>query len=593
MVISILLWGSYFIYRMWFRFDVLEAGITLLLGLNAWYYTRRWKRLMQQKVQAEETLRGREERLRHAEAQVRALYQSECEQRYLAQMLGEVSSALTSTLNFEQILDRLLEQIERIVPYDTASVLLVHGDHAVVARTRGFERIDASLPGRLESRSIPIVPDMALHRLYVSGKPLVVADVTLDPTWQYLEESRHVRCWAGAPVIAQNHVIAFLCLDRSVPDSYTQRDADLLAAFSGHAALAMQNALFFEAAQTRANEAEILRQASIALLDAQTIDDTLKIVLSFVGKVVPYDNASIFLLQEEGLLLAATSGQLTSQEYVGQIFPKDDPLFVEIGRLRKPLVLEDAQLDPRFQGWGDTFQVHGWIGAPFVYHDQLIGYLTIDSLKVGAYSQADANIAQLFANEAAIAIQNALLFEQVRQMAITDPLTGLFDRQYFFEVAEREFQRSQRYGSNISLLILDLDYFKQVNDTYGHLIGDEALRCLAKECLTGLREVDTVARYGGEEFVILMPETPLHRALQVAERVLANIVRQPFRINDLEITLSASIGLASRDEQCFDLETLISRADRALYIAKNSGRGRIVAWSLAEEHNGNLMEAEK
>jgi diguanylate cyclase (GGDEF)-like protein len=218
------------------------------------------------------------------------------------------------------------------------------------------------------------------------------------------------------------------------------------------------------------------------------------------------------------------------------------------------------------------------MGLPLRVHGEPIGYLTVDSTHVGAYGPQDAALVQAFADEVAIAIENARLFQQVQHLAITDPLTGLRNRRYFFEAGRRELERARRYQRPVALLMLDIDHFKRVNDTYGHLAGDRVLVTLAARCAENLRAVDISARYGGEEFVFLLPETGMERANQVADRLRTAIMETPIDTGEKQISISVSLGLAELDEDCADLQGLVARADLALYVAKDTGRARVTVW---------------
>ena len=170
----------------------------------------------------------------------------------------------------------------------------------------------------------------------------------------------------------------------------------------------------------------------------------------------------------------------------------------------------------------------------------------------------------------------------LQKLAITDPLIGCFNRRHFFSLAENELIRATRYNHQLSVFMIDIDYFKQVNDTYGHSVGDQVLIAIARRIETFLRSTDIFARYGGEEFVILLPETNDAQAWQIAER-LREKVAEPFKVNGLEILVSISLGLScwrSKDEILLD--ALLDRADQALYAAKRTGRNQVLAWPISE-----------
>lgn len=168
--------------------------------------------------------------------------------------------------------------------------------------------------------------------------------------------------------------------------------------------------------------------------------------------------------------------------------------------------------------------------------------------------------------------------EELLQMAISDPLTKIYNRRFFFELAEKEFERSKRYNHQLSLILVDVDRFKKSNDTYGHLVGDEILKNLARFLVSNVRGNDVVARYGGEEFVILMPEIGAKEAAMTAERLREEIAKNTMVVGRF-IQVTVSFGVAGWEEQeNTDLESLLYRADQALYRSKGLGRNRVTIW---------------
>ena len=169
------------------------------------------------------------------------------------------------------------------------------------------------------------------------------------------------------------------------------------------------------------------------------------------------------------------------------------------------------------------------------------------------------------------------LQKQLKQQALTDDLTGLANRRAIFDEMDKTLARAERRQSPTSIILLDLDFFKRVNDTYGHPIGDEVLKHCAQLILTSIRSGDTAARLGGEEFGVLLPDTSLPAAKLVADRIHTIIETTPYRAKDLEIFYTASIGLYCHDQGRADTSHFYSKADELLYRAKNSGRNKIVA----------------
>ena len=174
------------------------------------------------------------------------------------------------------------------------------------------------------------------------------------------------------------------------------------------------------------------------------------------------------------------------------------------------------------------------------------------------------------------------LEEKLHQQATTDPLTKIYNRRYFFAIAQQELERSQRYNHPLSIIIFDIDYFKKVNDAHGHAVGDDVLCKLTSDCLDNLRENDIFARYGGEEFVILLPETNEKQAKQMAERIRKGCAETPLDIGVATVNITISLGVSSLNGKEVALDQLLLRADKALYQAKEGGRNRVSVWESRE-----------
>ena len=206
---------------------------------------------------------------------------------------------------------------------------------------------------------------------------------------------------------------------------------------------------------------------------------------------------------------------------------------------------------------------------PLVYEENLLGVLWVWGKDI---TRSDLPIMSIFAKQIGTSLERARLFQEVQSLAFTDPLTGLQNRRSLFELGRIEFARAQRMDRPFCCMMLDLDHFKQVNDTYGHPIGDQVLHEFAQRTAMSVREIDLVGRYGGEELIILLPETDRETALMVAERLRASVAATPIKLPEGEVSITVSIGVATMNEYTMQLETLIARADQAVYIAKHKGR---------------------
>ncbi len=209
---------------------------------------------------------------------------------------------------------------------------------------------------------------------------------------------------------------------------------------------------------------------------------------------------------------------------------------------------------------------------PLIYQEINLGFLWLWGENL---QKEDLDALSIFAAQVASTLENARLFAELQDLALTDGLTKLYTRRHFFELAFEEFYRARRYGHPLSVLMLDLDHFKMINDTFGHLAGDTVLEKTAEICKTVLRAHDIIGRYGGEEFVILLVETDLNSARNVAERVNQLLANTPIQTDKGAIHLTISGGVSGDNVEELNLIEMIELADQALYVAKEAGRNNI------------------
>ncbi|HIJ65823.1 MAG TPA: sensor domain-containing diguanylate cyclase [Candidatus Hydrogenedentes bacterium] len=255
---------------------------------------------------------------------------------------------------------------------------------------------------------------------------------------------------------------------------------------------------------------------------------------------------------------------------------------------REKVVINDVWHDPLtrdFAGQLKAAKIGSLLVVPIVLFDQNVGSLVLRAARrERRFTAREVGFCEIVAEAAANALERAHLFESIQKanerleyLAITDGLTGLYNHRHFHERLEEEFERARRYRVPLSCLMLDIDDFKQVNDTYGHLQGDNVLREMAARILRTVRKSDTVARYGGEEFVIIMPQTGAHGAAAEAERLRHVLGSAPYEGMPEEVRVTVSVGVAVLEQDAMrDCEAIIRVADGALYRAKHKGKNRIV-----------------
>jgi diguanylate cyclase (GGDEF)-like protein len=327
--------------------------------------------------------------------------------------------------------------------------------------------------------------------------------------------------------------------------------------------------------------AEALRDTTATLNSAMNLDDVFDRLLQNVKRVVPFDTIDILLINPDGAAIIARGDgyQHIAPQYAEQIYHLELPvantpnlkLMFESGQ---PCLIDDLS---RFE-WVKT-DTTDWarahLGVPILVKGKTVGFLVLLSTTPGFFTPEHAARMQVFANQAAIAIEKARMFEQLNEMATIDSLTGIPNRRHFFNLAETELMRSARYNHPLSAMMMDIDFFKQINDSFGHSIGDQVLQEVVRRCVEVKRSQDLIGRYGGEEFAFILPETGLDSAMVVANRFRQVISRKPFTVGSEAVKVTVSIGVTGFKPEIPSARALLDQADQAMSIAKHSGRNQV------------------
>jgi diguanylate cyclase (GGDEF)-like protein len=379
------------------------------------------------------------------------------------------------------------------------------------------------------------------------------------------------------PLIAMDKKLGAVLVSFEQLHHFDQEEIEVCEQAASLIALALEKFQAMDAAQRRANTSETLRKAALAVVEQLELEQAVSHILEQLNQVVPYDSASIQLVEGNELVIIGGHGWSDMKEVVGIRFPipGDNPNSEVIKSGKSLLLAEPWQIYKSFKQPPHD-HIRSWLGVPLIAQDKIIGLLAIDSSEPNDFNEEDTKIASEFAGQVAVALENARVFQEAQNQAITDALTGIYNRRGLMELGQAEFVRAQLANRQFSAIMLDIDHFKKINDTYGHSAGDQVLGEFARRCKSCIREIDYLGRYGGEELIILLPETGMNASQVVAERLRLAITNTPVRLEDAqEITISASLGVACRDESTPSLETLIARADQALYMAKHNGRNRV------------------
>lgn len=335
--------------------------------------------------------------------------------------------------------------------------------------------------------------------------------------------------------------------------------------------------------------AEALHDTTLVVTSTLNVNEVLDRLLDNVYRVLPCTMTNIVLIDDKRVGRVAHYRGYVDPDVINWLktitFDIDEVYsYHYMDETGQPLIVPDTHAVDYWK-IRDS-QLRSYLGAPIKVKGKTVGFLNLDHDQVGFYSIEHAERLQAFANLAGIALENARLFDKVTELATQDGLTGINNRRHFFILAAVEVQRARRYQKPLSLLLIDIDRFKLVNDTFGHQVGDVTLQNVAGLLQTTVRDIDISGRYGGDEFCLLMPETNSSDALKAAERLLELIRQLEISTSQGTQHITASIGISTLQEEHSSFDEVLQHADQALYCAKQSGRNRIEIYQGVDTFSG-------
>jgi diguanylate cyclase (GGDEF)-like protein/PAS domain S-box-containing protein len=336
-----------------------------------------------------------------------------------------------------------------------------------------------------------------------------------------------------------------------------------------------------EALNRYANRLEILHKIDEAILESGTIDDIIRTALHVVQQLVKYDHASIIEINDKHSV-NIYEGILNSNRFLENIRP-NHPCSEA---MNKSLYLNDIRMLKTSEDIQDAYEslclskkdLQTCIIMPLIAKHENIGQFVVGFCESDVLSFELSEIIKEVSKMISIGIYQTRLYERVETMATIDELTGIYNRRQLIELGEHTLSQVKRTDGSLSVIIFDIDYFKDVNDNYGHITGDNILKKIVNCCKKNVRKIDIFGRYGGDEFVVILPETGLEQVQLVANRLNTNVFENKELLEECPIQLSISVGVALLEDKNQTLTQLINHADEAMYEAKKSGRNRIVLY---------------
>jgi diguanylate cyclase (GGDEF)-like protein len=327
-------------------------------------------------------------------------------------------------------------------------------------------------------------------------------------------------------------------------------------------------------------ELSIFHDVAKALTSSLNLDSILQTIMDKMAEYFRPDTWSLLMVDEgkDELYFAIAVGD--ASETLKSIRLKvGEGIAGWVARNGEPLIVPDVYSDPRFAKRIDEmtkWETRSIICVPLKAKHRVLGVIQLINVSMKFFGENELFFLQSLCDYAAIAIDNARAVERIQELTITDDCTGLYNARHLYKTLEAEVYRSARFGYEFTVLFIDLDHFKQVNDTYGHLIGSKLLAEIGNIIKQNLRLIDYAFRYGGDEFVVLLPQTSKDAALNVAKRLL-----EVFRITqflgevNMSLNIRASIGMASYPEDAKSAHEIIRQADEMMYLVKNTSRDNI------------------
>jgi len=473
--------------------------------------------------------------------------------------------------DLDELLAVVLQQSKELVQFDHSALMLYEPDtgRLRVRKVHGYgERKE-------EVRRIALERGEGLCGWAVENRVAIrVGDVSKEP--RYVPGLPGCRSNLAVPLIIANQVAGVLNVESQRPNAFTETHEKLLTVLGSQAALAILAARARERLQQRIDQLNALYRISQLASGQDDLDTTLGSILSVTEELVPEGHVAVLLLDHvtRSLTVRASRGYSDGVQLlripVGQGVTGR---CAETGEVQ--LANDIALLEDYIEGVSGA---QSEVALPLKVDGRIIGVLNAETKSPEAYTDDHVRSLSVVAQQAAVVIRAAQLNDEMRHLAVTDPLTSLHNRRYFVERLEEHVRHAQRYGDTFALLLIDCDRLKAINDHHGHLSGDRALQALADVMRITLRESDVIARWGGDEFAAVIASADQSHAVTVMDRLRRTV--QSVRLvseggGAIELTISA--GIAMYPEVGSDVQALLREADIALYQAKREGRDRSVA----------------
>lgn len=479
----------------------------------------------------------------------------------------------TLSKNLQLMYRYILDTIEFVFG-ETSSSLLVRNEKDSVFRT-------VCSSGRLkEAAATFTIPDYdaLIHQMRVTRSSVLARDLDKRTESVPLREAASAHYFP----IFFNDTIEFIIV--VFGRQFSREDMKVMNAFKDYIQLNIENLSLRDAVrQTRKSNDKLARLKEFSGAISSVLEKQLlfKTLLDNVLHLLSAEQGSLLLLDESASEFIVEAHKSVNPELKDKMrISKTAGIAGKVLESGDSLLVEDIETDSRLQRENRShYRTKSFISALINIQGRVTGVLNIaDKAEGKAFTEDDMNLVRAIIDSSAVAIERSILYDQteeLRKLSITDPLTGIYNRRYLNRRLSEEITRYNRYKHPFSFMMLDLDKFKEYNDTFGHIAGDNLLKTLAGRMEKSLRSIDIAARFGGDEFVAIFPQTPKVDAIQITNR-LKEKIDSVIGEQNVEMPLSVSMGLATYPDDASSIMELIEKTDQALYLAKKGGGNRVV-----------------
>lgn len=502
------------------------------------------------------------------------LYSSTQDQINQLNALQETIADISAELELPQLLEAILKRAVKLLNATGGDLGLFNEN------TNQIEIVISYNMGKDYAGTLMNLGEGAMGLALGSWQPVIVDDYT---TWENASPQYRDGPWHAVlamPFLSGNRVVGAIgIVDKSPSRKFTKSDQHQLGVFAQHAAIAVEKARLYQTAREAAERRAILHQVSQQIVSASLdLEGIYEAIHQAARQLMSAD--AFVITQYDEIRHTFSDAYLVDKNKRAnpKVFSANKGLSAKVINGGQTIYIEDLLEDPHreeYLHFGSAAEVRSILAVPMRLRGKVTGMLSVQSYSPCAYTSEDKYLLEMLASYAAIAIDNASLFFHIQQLATTDSVTGIYNRRHLFDLGRQEFLRARRFNRPLSAIMIDIDHFKKVNDRYGHATGDQVLLKLGRLIRSEIREVDIAGRYGGEEFTIVLPETPLPKAYDVAERLRRKINKTFHSADHSTPEISVSIGVATIQANTQDFSELVNDADMALYAAKAAGRNRV------------------